>query len=37
MDRVDEAISEIEKCITYRPEDAYYNEQLEKFKKSLNS
>ena len=37
MGRVDEAISEIEKCITYKPEDTYYNEQLEKFKKSLNS
>jgi tetratricopeptide (TPR) repeat protein len=37
MDRVDEAISEIEKCITYKPKDTYYNEQLEKFKKSLNS
>ena len=37
MGRVDEAISEIKKCVTYKPEDTYYNEQLEKFKKSLNS
>ncbi len=37
MGRVDEAISEIEKCVTYKPEDTYYNEQMEKFKKSLNS
>jgi len=37
MGMVDDAISEIEKCVTYKPEDTYYNEQLEKFKKSLNS
>ena len=30
MGRVDEAISEIEKCVTYKPEDTYYNEQLEQ-------
>jgi len=37
MGRVDEAILEIEKCVTRKPEKNYYREQLEKFKKSLNS
>ena len=37
MGRVDEAILEIEKCVTNKPEKTYYSEQLEKFKKSLNS
>jgi len=33
LDRVDEAISEIQKCIDFDPEDTYYKEQLEKFQK----
>ena len=36
MGRVEEAIAEIEKCISFDSEDKYYGEQLEKFQKSQN-
>ena len=36
LDRTEEAISEIKKCISFNSEDKYYKEQLEKFQKSLN-
>jgi len=36
MGRVEEAIAEIEKCISFDSEDKYYGEQLEKFRKSQN-
>ena len=37
LERPIEAISEIEKCISFNFEDKYYKEQLEKFQKSLKA
>ena len=37
MGRVDEAISEIEKCVKFDPEYKYYKKQEEKFQNALNS
>ncbi len=35
LDRIQESIVEIKKCISFEPNNEYYKEQLEKFQKSL--
>ena len=37
LNRIDEAILEIEKCTTFDPNNIYYKEQLEKFKGPINT